>query len=232
MLDENLPLRVICATRLTEDAFFLKSPTGISLKSFAGVSPVELRLFSKNSIALSVLYNQAIEESQHSPAILVFMHDDIWLGDFFWTNRVREGLKEWDVIGLAGNKRRVARQSSWAFKNDRFEWDIEENLSGAVGHGNSYPPEEITYFGPADQQCKLLDGFLMGVKSEALIGSGLKFDENFHFHFYDIDFCRQAEQLNLKMGTISLAVAHESKGNFSSREWKSAYQDYLNKWGE
>ncbi|QWD78087.1 glycosyltransferase [Polynucleobacter sp. MWH-Svant-W18] len=228
----DLPIRIICATRIGQNEFLSKTATGKSIKNFINVSKVEVRLYANNSTPLGILYNQAIEESKESPAILIFMHDDIWLGDYFWAQRIRDGLSHWDIIGLAGNKRRVSGQPSWAFVNDKFQWDEAKNLSGAVGHGNVYPPMAVTPFGPINQECKLMDGLFLGVKSETLLKSGLRFDEQFKFHFYDLDFCRQAEVLNLKMGTIGLAVAHESGGNFNSDAWKLAYQYYLHKWKE
>jgi GT2 family glycosyltransferase len=75
-----------------------------------------------------------------------------------------------------------------------------------------------------------MDGLFFAVKSETLLRTGLRFDEGFKFHFYDLDFCRQAEVLNLKMGTIGLSVTHESNGNFNTDSWRSAYKDYLQKW--
>jgi GT2 family glycosyltransferase len=73
----------------------------------------------------------------------------------------------------------------------------------------------------------LLDGLLLAVRSETLTRSGLRFDPQFRFHFYDMDFCRQAEKLGLSCGTWDLSVMHESGGNFASAEWQSAYDAYL-----
>jgi len=130
-------------------------------------------------------------------------------------------------VGVAGNKRRVPRQPNWALVDDKFTWDLSSNLSGGV-----FPPTEEFPCYPIGQECKLLDGLLIAVKSEVLINSKLGFNENFKFHFYDLDFCRQAETKNLKMGTIPLAVRHESGGNFSTDEWSKSYQTYLKKWKE
>lgn len=232
MKNGNLPLRVVCATRVGESQFLSNTPTGRSIKNFIKVSKAEVRLYPNNSTSLSILYNRAIEECEKSPAILVFIHDDIWIGDFFWADRIRDGLNRWDIIGLAGNTRIVPRQPSWAFINDKFEWDIAENLSGVVGHGETYPPREITPFGPINQECKLMDGLLLSVNSENLFRTGLRFDEKFKFHFYDLDFCRQASLLGLRMGTIGLSVTHVSGGNFATPEWKDSYLKYIDKWSE
>ena len=183
MQNSNLPLRVVCATRVGESEFLSKTPTGRSIKNFIKVSKAEVRLYSNNSTSLSILYNRAIEECEKSPAILVFIHDDILIGDFFWADRIRDGLNQWDIVGLAGNTRIVPGQPSWAFINDRFEWDAAENLSGAVGHGEIYPPRDIAPFGPINQECKLLDGLLLAVNSESLFRAGLRFDEKIQIPF-------------------------------------------------
>jgi len=59
---------------------------------------------------------------------------------------------------------------------------------------------------------------------------GLRFDEQFSFDFYDMDFCRQVEARGLTMSTGDLSVVHESGGHFGTSDWGKAYQAYLNKW--
>jgi len=149
---------------------------------------------------------------------------------FFWAERIRRGLEKYDIAGLAGNIRRVQKQPSWAFIDANLTWDDRSNLSGTVAHGTTFPLNKVLPFGPTGKECKILDGLLLAVKSDTLLNSNLRFDESFKFHFYDLDFCRQAEIKNLRMGTIPLSVVHGSGGNFSSNEWKSSYQKYLSKW--
>lgn len=232
MANSKLPIRVVCATRLPRHDFLKYTALGKSIKLFIEVSKVEVKLYANNSTGLSELYNKAIEESTNNPAILVFAHDDIVLCDFFWAERIRVGVEQFDIAGLAGNLRRLPKQPSWAFIDDKFNWDHSSNLSGTVAHGVKFPLIKVSPYGPTGLECKILDGVLLAAKSELLINSKIRFDENFKFHFYDLDFCRQAELKNLKMGTIPLSIIHESSGNFSSEEWKDSYQKYLIKWRE
>lgn len=229
---DSLQVIVVCATRLSEEGFFSKTATGRSIHSMLAVSDVKVRLFPNNTKGLGEIYNLAIEEMLHEQAILVFMHDDIWFTDFFWADRIRQGLGKYEIVGLIGNKRRVSRQPNWAFLSANLDWDSTSNLSGSIGHGKSFPPPILNNFGPTDQNCKLLDGVLMAVKCETLSTKRLKFDSQFEFHFYDLDFCRQAEQLNIEMGTVSISVLHESGGDFRSAAWGNAYSKYLSKWIE
>jgi hypothetical protein len=226
------PIRLVCATRQHADNFIDATPLGRSLKMFSPTPEPQLQLFGSNTLGLSTVYNIALKHAEEDPAILVFLHDDLWLCDFFWMERIYEGLQQFDVLGLAGNTRRVPRQPAWAFTTAEpsLIWDERQYLSGTVGHGQGFPCSNISSFGPAKQACKLMDGLFLAADSEVLNRSGVRFDEQFAFHFYDMDFCRQAEQKGLRMGTWPIAVVHESGGNFSSPAWRESYATYLQKY--
>ncbi len=224
-------IRLVCGTRSTREGF-QSTALGKSLSLYRYLS-FELQLFPENTAGLPVIYNTAIEASVKDPAILVFLHDDIYLCDFLWTEQLQIAIQHFDVVGLAGNTRRLPRQPSWAFVDDRFTRESEENLSGIVGHGTGFPPRSISAFGPVCRECKLMDGMLLAADSSVLIKNEIRFDPEFTFHFYDMDFCRQAEVKGLKMGTWNISVVHESPGGgFGSIAWKDGYSKYLKKYGE
>ncbi|WP_277184780.1 glycosyltransferase [Caballeronia sp. BR00000012568055] len=225
------PVRVVCGTRASDEDFFLKSATGISLVTHQYFNPFELRLFSKNSQGLSTIYNIAIEEARESPAILVFVHDDVHFCDVQWSHQIAEAVRMFDIVGVAGNARRVPRQPSWLFIDEHFTGDEKRFLSGIVGNGKGFP-YEISNFGPSRRACKLLDGLLLAVDSDRLIQSGVRFDEQFDFHFYDLDFCRQAELAHLTMGTWPLSVVHGSNGDFRSPGWRHMLTRYREKYAD
>jgi SAM-dependent methyltransferase len=223
------PIRIVCGTRVSEQEFSTKTALGRSLLIHQAANPVEIRLFAENKQGLSTIYNRAIDEARDNPAILVFVHDDVHVCDFLWSERLREGVVAFDVVGLAGNTRRVEGQPAWAFVDDRFTWDQACHLSGLVGHGNSFPCS-VSNFGPVPQPCKLLDGLLLAVDSERLEQAHVRFDEQFEFHFYDMDFCRSAELNGLSMGTWPLSVVHESGGAFGTPAWRESFGRYQDKY--
>jgi SAM-dependent methyltransferase len=223
------PIRIVCGTRVSEQEFSTKTALGRSLLIHQAANPVEIRLFAENKQGLSTIYNRAIDEARGNPAILVFVHDDVHVCDFLWSERLREGVVAFDVVGLAGNTRRVEGQPAWAFVDDRFTWDQACHLSGLVGHGNSFPCA-VSNFGPVPQPCKLLDGLLLAVDSERLEQAHVRFDEQFEFHFYDMDFCRSAELNGLSMGTWPLSVVHESGGAFGTPAWRESFGRYQDKY--
>lgn len=225
------PIRLVCGTRHSEAQFVEQSALGRSLKLYDYAPRQQLLLFDNNRTGLSTIYNRAIEHARDNPAILVFIHDDISICDFHWVERIHEGLKSFDIIGLAGNTRRMPRQPSWAFTPE-MKWDQREFLSGTVGHGDGFPCNVVSHFGFAPQPCKLLDGLMLAADSERLVQSGLRFDEQFDFHFYDLDFCRQAELRGVTMGTWPISVVHQSGGAYGKPDWRAAYERYLGKYGE
>ncbi|WP_321787588.1 tetratricopeptide repeat protein [Paraburkholderia sp. J94] len=223
------PIRFVCGTRCSGQQFADKTALGRSLKLYEHKANIQLQLFDNNAHGLSSIYNAAIDAAKKSPAILVFVHDDVWLTDVFWDERIRESLGHFDVVGLAGNVRRVPRQPAWCFTPD-MRPEERKFLSGTVAHGKGFPGENVLNFGPSGLECKLLDGLLMIADSDTLVNSKLRFDEQFKFHFYDMDFCRQAELKGLRMGTWPLSVVHESKGGCDSADWRQSYDLYLRKY--
>lgn len=223
-------IRIVCATRVNEEEFSRSTALGRTLE-FHKIPQVELRLFAENSEGLPALYNQAIAEAATDPAILMFVHDDVHLCDFYWIDRIVSALRRFDIVGLVGNRRRVPNQPTWPHVDTKFTWDSPENLSGIVGYGTGYPPISVSVYGEPLQEVKLLDGILLASVSSILLEKQLMFDEQFDFHFYDLDFCREAEIRNLTMGTCELTVVHESNAMYGSSEWIAAYNRYLRKWG-
>jgi GT2 family glycosyltransferase len=228
----DVKIRWVVGSRKSEAEFMATAATWKSLVNYRDVS-FELRLFSENRCGLAEIYNIAIKEAVDNPAILVFGHDDLHVLDCYWPMRLIDALQSFQIVGLIGTTRRFPHQSGWCYKpnSKQGEPEIGEIFAGAIGHGMGFPPRIFHVFSPPTQ-VQLLDGLLLACHSKTLLDSGLRFDERFDFHFYDLDFCRQAELMNLTMGTCALSVIHESDGNFKSDEWKNGYQIYLDKWKE
>lgn len=227
-----LPITLVIATKLAAEDFLSQTATGRSIGKFGAASNCNVQLYAENSKGLGELYNNAIEQAiqQDEASILVFLHDDVLIADYFWGNNVRVGLEKFDVVGIAGNTRRLPGQPGWIMTNLNGELSDWKYLSGAIGQGLTFPPERLDVFGPAGIECKLLDGVFLAATSQTLKNSNLRFDPQFSFHFYDLDFCRTAEILGLKMGTIPLSLVHQSQGSLDYK-WHMGYETYIKKWG-
>lgn len=221
-------IHVVSATRRTRESFWQEGALGLSLKRLAGDDRLLPWIAYENSEGLPDIYNQLISPSVPAGAV-VFIHDDVWLDDAFFVDRIFEALTHFDVIGLAGNRRRVPGQPAWAFPDQSFAWDERQYLSGLVGHGDQ-AFGRITRYGQTPAACELLDGIMLAAHTDTLIAHDCRFDPRFKFHFYDLDFCRTARQKGLRLGTWPLSVTHQSGGAFGTESWQGGLQDYLAKW--
>lgn len=225
-------IRLISATRLNNDDFKSQSLLAKSLSSHCPIN-VEPIIYTNNYASLAYSYNKEIEKSVNDPCILVFVHDDVMLLDYFWPIRVQEGLDKFDIVGVAGNKRRLAYQPGWGHKgvdNNNLVWEDDEFLSGLVAHDNVWPPKIMTHYGPVNQKVVQLDGVFLAAKSDTLLRNNIRFDPRFTFHFYDLDFSRTCDEKKLSMGTIPLAICHGGKGDMSKPEYIEMHRVYNEKW--
>jgi GT2 family glycosyltransferase len=213
---------------LPEVAFWKSCALGISLRRLAHDARLVARLEFENRQGLPELFNARIEASD-AHDILVFIHDDVWIDDYFFADRLIEGLAAYDVIGVAGNRRRVEHQPAWAFLDTSWTWDDPANLSGAVAHGRN-PFGAVRLFGAVPADCELLDGVMLAARKSSLTRSGVRFDPRFDFHLYDMDFCRVARDKGLRLGTWPICVTHQSNGAFGTQAWGANHREYVAKW--
>jgi GT2 family glycosyltransferase len=223
-------IEIVSATQLSEHDFWERAALGISLRRLQADRRLAARIVFANQRGLPEVYNARIQAAENTE-ILVFMHDDVWVDDYFFVDRVIEGLRAFDVVGIAGNRRRVSRQPAWAFVDSAFTWDESANLSGRVAHGPT-ACGPIAWFGDVPAPCELLDGVFLAARRDVLATYGILFDPRFTFHLYDLDFCRTARHSGLRLGTWPICLTHQSAGAFGTPAWHAAYQVYLNKWGE
>lgn len=221
-------IEIVGATRLTEIDFWTKSALGISLRRLAGDSRLVPNIAFENRRGLPEIYNERIK-CDEGPDILAFVHDDVWFDDAFIANRVLDGLKKFDVIGVAGNRRRLPGQPAWSFVDEDLTWDIG-NLSGSAGH-DQHPFGAISVYGDAPAECELLDGVFLATRKSVLKDKKVSFDPSFAFNFYDMDFCLTARSKGLHLGTWPIAITHQSGGKFGSPEWQETLALYRKKWG-
>ena len=161
------------------------------------------------------------------------------VNDWMMGWRVQEALIHFDVVGVAGNRRRQPGQETWYLQPSRLEGDTRVMstfdhgyLSGAIGHGSLVEQSTLTNYGPTPQPVQLIDGVFMAVNAGQVKERGVLFDPALGFHLYDLDFCRSASAAGLKIGTWPIAITHASSGgSIHSEAWADSSQKYLAKWG-
>ena len=224
-----MKLRFVTATRGSLDEFKARSPLVQSLQRVSQTCELQLDVSATNRAPLAHTFNAAIDKAQ-TDEVLVFIHDDVWIDDWYIALRLQEALEVFDVVGVAGNTRRQAQQEGWLIQPDTREKDLS-HVSGGVSHGTP-TTGQIAMFGSSPQPVRLLDGVMLAAKAAVLQKAGVQFDPLFAFHFYDTDFCRSCEAKGLRLGTWPLALTHQSAGAWQSEDWNHAFQLYLTKWGD
>lgn len=224
----NVPVILISATRKTKDEF-IKTPLGQSMQRIAASGLIVPMVMYENDKGLPAVYNYIITETIRN-SYVVFVHDDVWIDDAFMAENLQLALSQFDIVGVAGNTRLVPEASSW-YVNEKSVRDVGY-LSGGIGYSET-PFGPFDYYGPTPAFVQLLDGVFIAARGQALLDSGVRFDERFDFHFYDLDFCRTANQAKLKVGTWPIAITHVSGGDggFHSDKWKKSLALYREKWG-
>lgn len=235
----HAPVVLVSATRSDQAEFVRSAFLARSLRRAGTHWPLRLRLFPENVRPLPECYNQAIDECG-AEDVLVFVHDDVYIDDWAIGQHIQDALRHFDVVGVAGNVARQPMQLAWHCKPARAlnhetlqlsDWDTA-NLSGSVAHGD--PGRSIVqFYGPTPKSVAMLDGVLIAARAAVLRKSAVRFDPQFAFHFYDLDFCRTAIAAGLRLGTWPLAITHASQGqSIHSEAWQQSAGRYLTKWGD
>ena len=224
----------VSCTKYKEEEFITKTALGKSLDkwpemyiSMAVTPSAKLRthIFYENTRGLSVCYNEAIERCKqmicwpvladntiskdpvYEHDIILFVHDDVSINDLFFLEKLEEGLKTFDILGLAGSSDFSINRSPIAWHNSP-----KDSWSGGVEHPQEPNLMYFNSFGPTPRRCLVIDGLFMAMNFNKLIESGVRFDEDFDFDFYDTSLCIRAILAGLKIGTTNIYCTHMSHG--------------------
>jgi hypothetical protein len=230
------PIQLVSATQVPKGMFWNATYLGRSLRRFPESLRPPLRMVCGNSGSgargLSEIFNQALDSADPGTD-LVFVHDDVYLNDWFLGAHVALALDHFDVVGVAGSANPDPAQPSWGLQFDSelnpLGWQPGLLRSGAVNHFD-YGSPDVCVYGPTPLPCALLDGVFLACRTSVLQQRGVRFDQRFKFHCYDLDFCPSALEKQLRLGTWPIALTHNSGGNYGSSAFKESARLYLDKW--
>lgn len=224
---------LVTATRSNRDTFLRESALGRSLSQLQDLNvPFQLYLAECNTSPLALHYNRAIQQAPNGQ-VLVFVHDDVSLLDRYLVERLEEAMKQFDVIGVVGNRVMRPRQPAWSFPEKLGHWDIAHRLLGAVHHELPDGQQVFSRFGDTRCNAAVIDGLFIAARADTLRENLVAFDPALAFHFYDLDFCVQLNKAGLRTGVWPIAISHGSAGGYGSDAWKQAYTIFCKKhWGD
>lgn len=194
-------------------------------------SDFSYKIYTSNRRGLPELYNQYLTE-EYRDYIIIFAHDDISITDSEWFSKLDKQFNAgYSVVGVAGSSRVAIRKPTlWHLMNP----DDGKYHSGAVEHPYDENTRCITNFGPYPKRVILLDGLFMAVKVSDILDKGIKWDESFKFHHYDIDFSLQCHYAGLKLSTCGINIFHQSPGlrSLEDKAWNESQDIFWKKWNK
>ena len=232
---------VIATRRKREEAEGLPALKCLSMMDLRKTANVSVAVEFENSGGLSTTYNRFLYDYEHKlteKSYVVFVHDDIWINDVLFFEKIESASKRFDVIGAVGGK----AWNAYGDGNIPMIWTHaagRHGMSGFMMHKireERQAAEESSIFasgyGNAPARTLTLDGCILCFTKKA-VDSGLRFDETFKFHFYDMDVCFSAFIKKLSVGTAPMLLTHESVGmSASSNEFMDSQKKFLSKWFE
>jgi hypothetical protein len=167
-------------------------------------------------------YNRGLRQATGD--LLVFSHDDIEILAPDFADRLRNRLRQYALVGVAGTTQLAGR--GWVYAR----WP---HIHGQVG----MPPDSgggiaVTAFhmrGEATAGAQALDGLLLACRREVALD--LQFDEATFdgWHLYDFDFSFRAWRAGMATAVChDFLVVHASKGSFGA-DWLRYAQRFIAK---
>ena len=123
---------LVSATRNDSDQFHANTLLGRSLKQQQH-QHWQCMITTNNAAPLATVYNDAIHHSDPQ-SLIVFCHDDVWLGEVDLIPILQTALNHYDVVGVAGNRRCQPGQIAWWVDPTNNKRD-NDHLVGKVDHG-------------------------------------------------------------------------------------------------
>lgn len=227
----NKPIHIVTCTKSNDikTSEIWQYLNKYSTKNFNTTRDFNHTIYRDNTDGLSKRYNEVLEKKEVKNSILVFAHDDLFIADGFLGEKLNAAMERFDIVGLAGIKAPIEIKSPAA-------WHMAgppEQFSGAVAHYKPNDPisQWMTSFGPTPERVILIDGVFIAVNTEKISAAGLRFDEDFKFHHYDLSFCLRANALKLKIGTWPIYAVHRGLGtSMLTPEWKESEKKFKEKY--
>lgn len=104
----------VSCTQQTQEPPLSTSALGRSLRRLAFDGRISASVAFENWIGLPEMYNRRMT-AVDSQEFLIFVHDDVWLDDYCVDDRVLQRLMHFDVVGVAGKRRRAPSHPSWSY---------------------------------------------------------------------------------------------------------------------
>lgn len=183
--------------------------------------------YNNTTMGMPEYYNSVIDNPDNSKyEIVVFCHDDVSL-EYCNLNTLYNALKEYDIVGVAGGMNpSIIEKNLWHWMMSR------EDYRGFAAHPAGPNSLAITNFGVSPSRVAVLDGVFLALNLRTVRPSKARFDTQFLWHHYDVDFSLTCNKHRLKLGVWPVLVYHKSPGlrDINNIEWNRSNEAFKRKW--
>lgn len=226
---KNKPILLVSATRQKTAVDTKLYQSLQDLEQYVDPGVYEAQIETDNTAGLSTVYNKyTTDENLKRYSSIIYVHDDVYIDDVKVFEKIIKCFKQgYSLVGLAGgSKVKIQSPALWHVMTEK------QSQSGSVAHPYTTDTAYTTTFGPVPVRCLIMDGLFLAINCERYRANMVRFDEQFEFHHYDIDFCLQSNKSGHKMTTCNINVIHSSPGllNPNSKIFLDSQQKFLNKY--
>jgi len=238
-------IRIVVPTVLTEEAYKNSVPytclNRIIQTHDSKKMEIYVTIIPENRKGFCALYNEYIHNDpvENGESITVFVHDDIEIHDQFFIQKLRKAHERFDIVGVAGTTSQNyinATTLAWHLCMNRKE-DGRGFLSHVIPKdigGYGFPYVNSSFYGPTPAEVVFVDGVFISFNTKKVADSGVKFNEKYTFHHYDMSACAEAKKVGLSIGVYPIFAIHHGLGEFHNDklwqklaiEFAEDYKDY------
>ena len=179
------------------------------------------------SSGLPFLYNQAAETAASEGRILITVHDDLAIVDLYFWEKIALALDEFSVVGLCGcqtpeNEAHTAWFSSTAIPSGQIGTCLKDSEEAVLTCN-------LASFGQSPCKSVEMDGVFLAFDPAKV---PTRFDPDFRYHHYDVDFTLRAHRGGYRCGTWPIFTVHVSNSGdgYQSRSWRDSSEIFIEKW--
>ncbi len=225
-------IEFVIPTIKTEQAHIDSIPYKCLISVLQHIKDYKITILPENRKGFCKLYNEFI--SSTTADVLVFMHDDIEIHDYFFYEKIIKAHKQYNIVGVAG----AASQQYNTSSTPAWHLCMIDNKDGRgflshqiPANTTSYPFPYInsSYFGPTPAEVVFIDGVLTSFDVIKVRDSQVKFNETYTFHHYDMSMCADARYNNLSIGVTPIFGIHHGLGVFHTDPlWHQLAANFIN----
>ena len=198
------------------------------------IADVHVVTHPNNTYTLTQFGNKMIEESKDEYDYLILMHADVDLSLNEFVKHLIEVKDKYDIVGMAGTKKLFISQSPLTWFTGSHKYPKERY--GRITHNHDgmmlesfFSRDKPDVF---DTEVLTIDGLLMCFNKKTLQNEKARFDEQFTYDFYDLDFCLNVQvNTDLKIGVFVQPTIHNSLGkSVLTEEYLDPERKFRIKW--